>query len=178
MSELFWKSLLVVAIAIASALLTEAITYFLLYRDEQYQTRKRELERAAQQVVAMKEFGSDQRSLEKKEEIVKKLGRDFATSKMRSSFALMFVFIGLMWLWNRVFDQTVMAKLPFEPISFIQGLTHRGLEGTDFTDCSFVFLYGLCSTSIRPHIQKLLGFDTSRAAAAYSGGMFTPPQQK
>ncbi len=47
------------------------------------------------------------------------------------------------------FDGHVVAKLPFEPFSLIQGLSHRNLMGTDPTDCSFIFLYILCTMSIR-----------------------------
>lgn len=47
------------------------------------------------------------------------------------------------------FDGHVVAKLPFEPFSLIQGLSHRNLMGSDVTDCSFIFLYILCTMSIR-----------------------------
>lgn len=47
------------------------------------------------------------------------------------------------------FDGRVVAKLPFVPLSYIQGLSHRNLLGEDFTDCSFIFLYILCTMSIR-----------------------------
>jgi len=47
------------------------------------------------------------------------------------------------------FDGRVVAKLPFIPISFIQSLSHRNLAGEDYSDCSFIFLYILCTMSIR-----------------------------
>lgn len=47
------------------------------------------------------------------------------------------------------FDGHVVAKLPFTPISWIQGISHRGLLGDDFTDCSFIFLYIVSTMSIR-----------------------------
>ncbi|KAH3891631.1 hypothetical protein DPMN_015736 [Dreissena polymorpha] len=68
-----------------------------------------------------------------------------------------------------------VAKLPFVPISFIQGIYHRNLAGEDCTDCSFIFLYILCTMSIRQNIQKLLGLAPSRAASKHGGGFFTPP---
>ncbi|CAG2182551.1 unnamed protein product, partial [Oppiella nova] len=72
------------------------------------------------------------------------------------------------------FDGRVVAKLPFIPISLIQGLSHRNLSGEDYTDCSFIFLYILCTMSIRQNIQKLLGFSPSRAASKQSGNIFAP----
>lgn len=45
------------------------------------------------------------------------------------------------------------------PLSYIQGLSHRNLLGEDYTDCSFIFLYILCTMSIRqvyePPSQKI-----------------------
>lgn len=54
------------------------------------------------------------------------------------------------------FDGRVVAKLPFVPHSWIQGLSHRNLMGTDFTDCSFIFLYILCTMSVRQVYIKFL----------------------
>lgn len=78
------------------------------------------------------------------------------------------------------FDGRIVARLPFVPISWIQGLSHRNLPGDDYTECSFIFLYILCTMSIRQNIQKLLGFAPSRAASKQSGGLFgaTPGQFK
>ena len=47
------------------------------------------------------------------------------------------------------FDGRVVAKLPFVPILWFQGLSHLNLPGSDYTDCSFIFLYILCTMSIR-----------------------------
>jgi len=47
------------------------------------------------------------------------------------------------------FDGRVVAKLPFVPISWLQNISHRNLPGEDYTDCSFIFLYILCTMSIR-----------------------------
>jgi hypothetical protein len=52
-------------------------------------------------------------------------------------------------VFSRSFEGRVVAKLPFEPIPWIRGLSHRNLSGDDFTDCSFIFLYVLCTMSIR-----------------------------
>ena len=69
----------------------------------------------------------------------------------------------------------MVAKLPFEPIAFIRGLSHRSLNGEDFTDCSFLFLYILCTMSMRQNVQKMLGVEPSRAVSKLGNGLFTPP---
>ena len=47
------------------------------------------------------------------------------------------------------FDGRVVAKMPFVPISLLQGISHRNLGGDDYSECSFIFLYILCTMSIR-----------------------------
>jgi calcium load-activated calcium channel len=78
-------------------------------------------------------------------------------------------------MFNSIFDGKVVARLPFTPISWIQGISHRNLPGNDFTECSFIFLYILCTMSIRQNVQKLLGFSPSRAVSKQSQGLFGAP---
>ena len=77
---------------------------------------------------------------------------------MRAIFIFIIIFILFFYLFiffNRYvafflsFDGRVVAKLPFVPHSWLQGLSHRNLMGNDFTDCSFIFLYILCTMSVR-----------------------------
>lgn len=75
------------------------------------------------------------------------------------------------------FDGRIVARLPFVPITWIQGLSHRNLPGDDYTECSFIFLYILCTMSIRQNIQKLLGFAPSRAASKQGNNLFGQPGQ-
>lgn len=55
--------------------------------------------------------------------------------------------------WSRVamrsFEGRVVAKLPFVPLPLLQGISHRGLLGDDYTDCSFIFLYIVATIPIR-----------------------------
>merc|ERR1719357_754125 len=88
-----------------------------------------------------------------------------------------FTFTSLMGMFNSIFDGRNVAKLPFEPISWLHGISHRNLLGNDYTDCSFIFLYILCTMSIRQNIQKMLGLAPSRAATKQAGGFLGPPPQ-
>lgn len=54
------------------------------------------------------------------------------------------------------FDGRVVARLPFTPIPWVQGLSHRNLPGDNYTECSFIFLYILCTMSIRQVRLKTL----------------------
>ncbi|GAB5583719.1 calcium load-activated calcium channel [Prionailurus iriomotensis] len=140
------------------------------------------------------------KKIERQEEKLKNNNRDLSMVRMKSMFAIGFCFTALMGMFNsiilvqneggptekfdalttvtcmtRKFDGRVVAKLPFTPLSYIQGLSHRNLLGDDTTDCSFIFLYILCTMSIRQNIQKILGLAPSRAATKQAGGFLGPP---
>lgn len=89
------------------------------------------------------------KKIEREEEKLKNNNRDLSLVKMKSMFAIGFAFTALLSMFNSIFDGRVVARLPFVPISWIQGLSHRNLPGNDYTECSFIFLYILCTMSIR-----------------------------
>ncbi|VDK17336.1 unnamed protein product [Anisakis simplex] len=103
------------------------------------------------------------RKIEREEERLKATNRDMSMFKMKSMLAIGFAFTALLSTFSSLFEGRVVAKLPFTPISWIQGLSHRNLLGDDHTDCSFIFLYILCTMTIRQNLQKALGFAPSRA---------------
>ncbi|XP_052790066.1 calcium load-activated calcium channel-like [Mya arenaria] len=173
--------LLIVFISICTAFLGEGLTWLLVYRTEKYKKLKAEVEKQSKKLEKQKEVEATERSqkkkIERQEERLKNNNRDLSMVKMKSMFAIGFAFTSLLSMFNSIFDGRVVAKLPFVPISFIQGLSHRNLAGEDYSDCSFIFLYILCTMSIRQNIQKMLGLAPSRAASKQGGGFFTPPTQ-
>ncbi|XP_074654876.1 calcium load-activated calcium channel-like [Tubulanus polymorphus] len=179
---MFADTFLILFISICTALLGEGLTWLMVYRTDKYKKLKAEVDKQSKKLETRKERTgeSQDRSLKKKierqEEKLKNHNRDLSLVKMKSMFAIGFAFTALLSMFNSIFDGRVVAKLPFVPISWIQGISHRNLMGDDFTDCSFIFLYILCTMSIRQNVQKLLGFAPSRAANKQSG-LFSPPTQ-
>ena len=76
---------------------------------------------------------------------------------MGSTFVVALFMMIFMSLLNNAYQGVTVAKLPFEPVSFFRGITHRGLIGTDYTDCSMIFIYILSNVSLRPIMRKVLG---------------------
>ncbi|ETE60213.1 Transmembrane and coiled-coil domain-containing protein 1, partial [Ophiophagus hannah] len=142
------------------------ITWVLVYRTDKYKRLKAEVEKQSKKLEKKKETITEsagrqqKKKIERQEEKLKNNNRDLSMVRMKS-----------------IFDGRVVAKLPFIPLSYIQGLSHRNLLGEDCTDCSFIFLYILCTMSIRQNIQKLLGLAPSRAATKQAGGFLGPPPQ-
>lgn len=178
---MYADTLFIVSISVFTALLGEGLTWLLVYRTDTYKRLKGEVEKQSKRLEKTKENvgetadRSSKKKLERQEERLKNNNRDLSLVKMKSMFAIGFCFTALLSMFNSIFDGRVVAKLPFVPFSLIQNLSHRNLLGEDYTDCSFIFLYILCTMAIRQNIQKMLGFAPSRAANS-GGGFFTPPQ--
>ncbi|KAF0042513.1 hypothetical protein F2P81_006045 [Scophthalmus maximus] len=169
MSTMFADTILIVFISVCTALLAEGITWVLVYRTEKYKRLKAEVEKQSKKLEKKKETITEsagrqqKKKIERQEEKLKNNNRDLSMVRMKSMFAIGFCFTALMGMFNSIFDGRVVAKLPFVPLSYIQGLSHRNLLGEDFTDCSFIFLYILCTMSIRQ--DPVLDIDPSTATA-------------
>uniref|UniRef100_A0A2K5IML2 Calcium load-activated calcium channel n=1 Tax=Colobus angolensis palliatus TaxID=336983 RepID=A0A2K5IML2_COLAP len=155
MSTMFADTLLIVFISVCTALLAEGITWVLVYRTDKYKRLKAEVEKQSKKLEKKKETITEsagrqqKKKIERQEEKLKNNNRDLSMVRMKSMFAIGFCFTALMGMFNSIFDGRVVAKLPFTPLSYIQGLSHRNLLGDDTTDCSFIFLYILCTITFR-----------------------------
>ncbi|KAK2179752.1 hypothetical protein NP493_474g03022 [Ridgeia piscesae] len=181
---MYADTLLILFISVATAVFGEGLTWLLVYRTEKYKKLKAEVEKQSKKLEKQKEMvvgdtteRSHKKKLERQEERLKTNNRDLSMVKMKSMFATGFAFTALLSMFNSIFDGRTVAKLPFVPISWLRSISHRNLMGEDYTDCSFIFLYILCTMSIRQNIQKLLGFAPTRAASKQGSGFFGTPSQ-
>ncbi|XP_003387319.1 PREDICTED: calcium load-activated calcium channel-like [Amphimedon queenslandica] len=175
-------SLMILFISLCTALLSEGLSYVLLYRTEGYKRLKdvvekqsRKLERKKETVGEGSVSGTQKRKkLEKQEEQLKNYNKDLSMVKMKSMVLIGLTFTALLGMFNTIFDGRVVAKLPFTPFGILQGISHRNLMGTDMTDCSFIFLYILCTMSIRENLQKLMGVGVSRSVSKLGNSLVGP----
>ena len=63
---------------------------------------------------------------------------------------------------NNYLSGIVVAKLPFEPMSMVSGMSHRNLSGDDMREVNLFFFFTLFSTGLRGTINKILGIDHPR----------------
>eukprot|EP01100_Stratorugosa_tubuloviscum_P015411 TRINITY_DN887_c0_g1_i2.p1 TRINITY_DN887_c0_g1~~TRINITY_DN887_c0_g1_i2.p1 ORF type:complete len:182 (+),score=69.65 TRINITY_DN887_c0_g1_i2:104-649(+) len=153
--------------SLSSALVAEGISWYLIYSTDEYKRLQNEIEKTTQIIEKNKDSSAgitvsakqkQKKKLDRFEETLKTTSRELNLFRMKSTFAVIFSMMAIYSLLTSWFDGRVVAKLPFEPIGFIRGLTHRNLAGIDYYDCSFAFFYVLCSMAIRPNIQKFFGF--------------------
>ncbi|KAF5398019.1 Calcium load-activated calcium channel [Paragonimus heterotremus] len=183
-------TLAIICISYFTAFLGEGLTWLFVYRTERYQKLKTEVDKQSKRLEKQRdatEASVDRTAkkrlgrvvipyvgfflLEKQEERLKNINRELSMVKMKSMFAVGVIFTSLFSMFNNMFDGRVVTKLPFVPISWIRGLSHRNLPGNDFTDGSFIFVYMLCTMSIRQNVQKILGFAPSRSMNKQASGL-------
>jgi len=160
-----WTDLLLILFtSCASALIAEGLSWLLIYRTAEYQKLKatvdsltKKLERKKEAKTGFKQYKPKVRRIDRYEENLKAANRSLSYVRMKSTFAVMFTLISLYGLLNSGYDGIVVARLPFEPMSLVQRISHRNLRGHDYYECSMAFFYALCSVSIRANIQKLFG---------------------
>ena len=78
--------------------------------------------------------------------------------RFKSTLITTVTLIALYQLLSRTVGSSIVARLPFEPFPIVRGLSHRGLEGEDWLDCSFAFVYALCQMAIRANVTRWFGF--------------------
>lgn len=82
------------------------------------------------------------------------------SSNIGAAVAFFFLYRNVAARWTG----TPVATLPFVPLRIVQNLSHRGLPGDDLSQCSFGFIYTLCTMGLKQNIPKLLGVAPPRSA--------------
>ncbi|PVV04145.1 hypothetical protein BB560_001362 [Smittium megazygosporum] len=145
------------------SIVSELIIYKLLYSTEKYASLKRSIIQVKKKLKEEEEDTSGSLSKQKKKiaQLSAQLsayGTEASSLQFRStliSAGFQFLF---MYIINRTYDAQVVAKLPFNPFSFFQGITHKGLSGNDYTDCGALLIFVLNSTMTKPVIESIFGF--------------------
>ena len=88
------------------------------------------------------------------------------TQLVQMKFKGMFI-VGLFMLTfvttlNKSFAGSVVARLPFNPPGLFKNITHYGIPGNDFTECSITFAFLLCNMSIATYLKKFIALEGPR----------------
>eukprot|EP01006_Ploeotia_vitrea_P044668 TRINITY_DN66852_c1_g2_i1.p1 TRINITY_DN66852_c1_g2~~TRINITY_DN66852_c1_g2_i1.p1 ORF type:complete len:180 (+),score=92.02 TRINITY_DN66852_c1_g2_i1:493-1032(+) len=168
----------IVLVSLASAFVSEGISWFLVYRKPEYQSLKKtidtmskKLEKKKEEVITVARQKTRDKKIAQMDEQLKVKNRDMSMLRFKATFVVMITLIGVFAMLSSTFDGRPVAKLPFTPFSIIRRLSHRNLPGSDYTDCSMMFLYALCSFAIKQNVAKFFGFAPAKGAPS----LFAPP---
>lgn len=96
--------------------------------------------------------------------------------QFRTTFAVMFLMVGMFSLVSSLYDGRAIARLPFVPVSLVSSLSHRNLPGSDFADCSVYLIYAICSLTFRTTLQRALGIKQPKGSDPFSALLPQPPK--
>ncbi|ELR14814.1 transmembrane and coiledcoil domains 1, putative [Acanthamoeba castellanii str. Neff] len=157
-----WDCVQIFAISLASAVTAEVLSWLLIYRTESYSSLQGKVEKLTKKLEKKKD---GPQSIDKKksrdkrivqyEQQLQEANRDLTQSKMKSMFVIGITLVSLFGVINSSFGGLVVARLPFEPMPLVRSISHRGLLGVDYYECSAAFIYALCSMSLRTSVQKV-----------------------
>ncbi|WIA29205.1 hypothetical protein OEZ86_011716 [Tetradesmus obliquus] len=167
----------VIAIGLAAAVFTEALAWAFVYRTSSYRRLKEELERTCRKLEAIKQGSSGgvvaasskaalkgNKKEKRIEDNMKSSSKEMSAARFKANIftmvtmAVVYKFVISKW------DGVAMGRLPFSPPALLQNITHRGLTGSDATDCSAMFVFATSFAFFKQNVSKALGFNLSRAA--------------
>lgn len=163
----------VIACSLLATIGAEALNYFLVYRKSDYQNLVSNVKSLAKKIEKMQEVGpntTNKNNAKRKtqlEERLKLANTELTMKKFKATILVGILMIVTLTSMNKQFYGTVVAKLPFVPFSLISKLSHRGLEGEDYTDCSSLFIYVISGIVFRTNVQKLFGFEAPQVMSPF-----------
>ena len=150
------EALEIVALSVIASAAIELLCYLFVWRTASYKRMMEDLEWSTKKSEELKEKhkGQDKKGKEVKKQkkldgAVKGSMRDMFVSKMKVGAINLIILIALFRWVGYHYKGVVVARLPFEPPQLMHRITHANLEGTNYTDCSAMFIYVLCQMSVR-----------------------------
>lgn len=76
------------------------------------------------------------------------------------------------WVFTSLFGDMAVLRLPFEPLGFLQSMTHRGVPGENFREAGALFCVVMSNMMLSPIMTMIFGSEDSK------GGGFMDLLQK
>ena len=86
--------------------------------------------------------------------------------KFKGMFVVGLFMLTFVTTLNKSYAGSVVARLPFTPPSIFKNITHYGIPGSDYTECSITFAFLLCNMSVATYLKKLFSLEGPRIDAA------------
>ena len=158
---------LILGITLIAAMALEFVNWYFVYRKQDYQELNLRVKALSKRQAKLEQDASGKNAAKKLAQVQKQLTesqQELSMKKFKST-----IIIGVFMLFsfsqlNKVFAGKPVAKLPFMPFGLISGVTHRGVEGSDYTECSFFFIYVSAGMFFRTVIQKFCGFEGAKSS--------------
>lgn len=148
-------------LALCSSTISEYIQYLLVYSKKEYLRILNDIKRE----TAESEGADVAPTLAKKKhkqkkmmstKTLQKLNAQLVVYNLKMAVTNIGIIISSYQILNRMYSGVVVGILPFEPFSLFTSITHRGLEGENYRECSSQFIFVLSLMFVRGLVGKVL----------------------
>lgn len=171
-----WTVLEVCGIVLASSLVMEFISWLILWRPDSYKKMIQEAELVYKKLEPTMRYRGEAPEKDKKKTATNRPDTAFlriSQEMMRvKMFSAALTFVPLIVLYRQlaaIYKGKIAATLPFTPIPFFYGMTHSGIPGDDYTQCSAMFIYYLAGMGVRGNVSKIFGFGPPKHLSDFFG---------
>lgn len=192
-----YDGFLIMSISILSALISEFLCWFFVYRSESYNRLCKSIELLQRKVEKLKldlPKGTTTNTKTSKDPISKKINsleseldnknRDLSVYKIKSAGLTMICVLSVLGILNNIFDGIIVAQLPFVPFNMMRSITQRGLifnnisilTDTELSYCSMMFIYILSSITFKTSLQRITGLVTPTIVTSNSNPWSVPEE--
>ena len=159
----------ILVFSIVTTSVAEFANYIMFYSKADYKKLVKEIdvyyekiEKEKENPMKIKKKAGEDKSENEKQYAHK--NKQLYAMKMRSNVLVGLFFIVTISSLSNYFQGFPVARIPFVPFGIFSNVTHRGLIGEDYTECSYIFLYMITTFVYRTNIQKLFGFEGPKNA--------------
>jgi len=142
------------AMVASTTLLCEFLNWLLLFRTSKFKALKSDLLHSAELNKQSKKRGKLIAHQKRNAQVFGYQISQMAINLLVMGSAFKFV--------TYYYKGVTVAKLPFEPFSFMAQLTHRGLDSDDLTDCSSHLIYILSTMAMKTLWPKFFNVEAQK----------------
>ncbi|PIA13449.1 hypothetical protein COEREDRAFT_24990, partial [Coemansia reversa NRRL 1564] len=152
----------VLLLSLVTSSLSETISYFLVYRAEEFQRLKSKVIQSERKLEDEKQMTGGggkhrQRRIEGIEAQLSAARSKASSIQLRNMLVVGLVQVASIYCVNSWYNGLVVGVLPFEPLAMFRGLTHRGLtEDSPANACSATFVFVLGGLMFKALLDRYL----------------------
>ena len=167
----FFDVLFVLGTSLASMLTSEALSWLFVYRTDKYKSAVARVKTLSRKFDLAKRVDPAGKKVAKYRTQLKALGSETTGSNMKNMLLLGLLHWFTFSTLSSRYGGVAVARLPFVvEVGLLQGFSHRGLVGTDYSECAFLFIF-VMTTFLRGSVQRALGFEAPKNPVSNSWGM-------
>eukprot|EP00922_Rhytidocystis_sp_ex-Travisia-forbesii_P036468 GHVS01054125.1.p1 GENE.GHVS01054125.1~~GHVS01054125.1.p1 ORF type:complete len:197 (+),score=30.61 GHVS01054125.1:906-1496(+) len=170
----------VVCVAAVAAVTGELLSYLLFFSSQAFKDLHSDIIQLSRKLHRQQQLeggaggGGNSLATNRKtqtlEKEVQKKHREAASTRQKAHLLSGLLFMVLMPYLYTKYEGLVVARLPVEPIFPLRLMTHATISGTDFSECSFTFIFTTTMFLVKSSIQRLLGYAPPPGAAQQGRG--------